>query len=191
MAETSFDYGRMIAEALRDVARQALSYTAREGLPGDHHFYLSFRTRAEGVRVPPVLRDQYPDEMTVVLQNQFWDLYVDEEAFSVSLTFGGSRQSLFVPFAALTAFADPTAQLGLRFEPPLGETGESATGGEAEAPDGEAQAARPVGLSTPGERRESADEALRTTSPSPRPPGPSGGGDVVPFDRFRKKDENR
>jgi uncharacterized protein len=179
MAETSFDYGRMIAEALRDVARQALAYTAREGLPGEHHFYLSFRPRAAGVRAPAFLRDQYPDEMTVVLQNQFWDLEVDEEAFSVTLIFGGARQHLVVPFAALTGFADPAAQLGLRFEPPP-EGGEG-TDEEAAPATGPRLAA---GAGTPGE-----DEA---EAPEPRPPRPAGAGaDVVPFDRFRKKDESR
>ncbi len=173
MAETSFDYGRMIAEALRDVARQALAYTAREGMPGDHHFYLSFHTRAEGVRVPAFLRDQYPDEMTVVLQNQFWDLEVDEEAFSVSLTFGGARQRLLVPFSALTAFADPAAQLGLRFEPPPAAASEEQAPAAVEAPDAEAP------------------EESGVEGPGPRPPRRAGGADVVPFERFRKKDEER
>jgi hypothetical protein len=178
MTETSFDYGRMIAEALRDVARQALAYTAREGLPGEHHFYLSFRPRAAGVRAPAFLRDQYPDEMTVVLQNQFWDLEVEEEAFSVTLIFGGARQRLVVPFAALTGFADPAAQLGLRFEPPPEgeETAEDAAPASGPLP--------AAGAGTPGE-----DE---TEAPEPRLPRRTGSGaDVVPFDRFRKKDESR
>ena len=174
MAETSFDYGRMIAEALRDVARQALAFTAEEGLPGEHHFYLSFRPRAEGVRVPPFLRDQYPGEMTVVLQNQFWDLVVDEEAFSVSLTFGGSRQRLFVPFAALTAFADPTAQLALRFEPPSQE-GTGAEAGGAATGAGTADDA--------GARDETSGEASEAAAPPV-----ADGSNVVRLDRFRKKD---
>jgi len=174
MADTPFDYGRMIAEALRDVARQALSYTAREGLPGEHHFYLSFRPRAAGVQVPAFLRDQYPDEMTVVLQNQFWDLVVDDDAFAVSLIFGGARQRLVVPFAALTAFADPAAQLGLRFEPPAG-------GDEAAEPEGDAEtdAVDDDG----GEATDGGGEASEPASP--RRAG--AGADVVQLDRFRKK----
>ena len=114
--ESVLDYPRWITEALRVVAQRALEHVEHEGLPDEHHFLLSFRTRAEGVRVPAFLRDQYPEEVTVVLQHQYWDLVVDEEAFSVTLTFGGARQRLFVPWPALTAFADPAAQLALRFE---------------------------------------------------------------------------
>lgn len=127
--ESVLDYPRWITEALRVVAQRALEHVEHEGLPDEHHFLLSFRTRAEGVRVPAFLRDQYPEEVTVVLQHQYWDLVVDEEAFSVTLTFGGARQRLFVPWPALTAFADPAAQLALRFEMAPAEEAE----GEADA----------------------------------------------------------
>lgn len=155
----------MIAEALRGVARQALDQVSLEGLSGDHHFYLSFRTRGDGVRVPPFLRDQYPEEMTVVLQNQFWDLVVDDEAFSVTLTFGGSRHSIYVPFTALTAFTDPAAQVGLRFEPMEVEGEEEGDGEEVRQAEPEA----------PGEGEAEDGE-------------PGGAGRVVNIDRFRKKD---
>ena len=104
-------------EAMRGVAVRALQFASSEGMPGEHHFYVSFRTDAPGVAIPPRLLAQYPEEMTIVLQHQFWDLRVDERAgsFSVGLSFGGVASTLVIPFAALTAFADPHAQFGLRF----------------------------------------------------------------------------
>jgi len=176
MEETTLDYGRMIAEALRDVPRQALQQVSREGLPGEHHLFLTFHTRAEGVRVPPHLRDQYPDEMTVVLQNQYWDLEVDSEAFGVTLAFGGRRHHVVVPFAALTAFADPTAQLGLRFEP----VEEGADGGDEGADDaaGDALGEAPAGEAPP------VSDGAAAAAPS------GGGAEVVQFDRFRKRDRD-
>ena len=178
MHERHLDYPQMIAEALRGVARQALEQVSMEGLPGDHHFYLSFHTRAEGVRVPPFLRDQYPDEMTVVLQNQFWDLVVDDEAFSVTLTFGGKRHSIYVPFSALTAFTDPAAQVGLRFEP-LAEEGEGDGAEEADEEESEATEANRFEAGESGE--DGGDEG-------PDEPDPGAPGRVVSIDRFRKKD---
>jgi hypothetical protein len=93
--------------ALRSLVRGALAHAAAHGLPGEHHFYLSFRTDHPGVAMPARLKQQYPEEMTIVLQHQFWDLKVQEDAFTVGLAFGGVPASLTVPFAALTGFADP------------------------------------------------------------------------------------
>lgn len=118
MSDDPLDYARMVREALLDVPRQALRLAAREGLPGEHHFYVSFRTGDPGVSVSPVLRARHPEEMTVVLQRQYWDLAVGEDAFSVTLRFGGAPERLHVPYAALTAFADPAAEFGLRFDRP-------------------------------------------------------------------------
>jgi hypothetical protein len=112
------DYPRIIQEALRDVVRRVLAQVSEHGLPGEHHFLIAFRTTHPDVRVPQFLRDMYPDEIKVMLQHQFWDLVVDEELFSVTLSFNASRQSLTVPFAAVTAFVDPSVELVLRFEPP-------------------------------------------------------------------------
>jgi uncharacterized protein len=119
--DVGLDYARLVREALRDVARQALRLAASEGLPGAHHFYLTFRTSHPGVAISPSLHARHPEQMTIVLEHQFWDLAVGEEAFSVTLRFGGTPERLHVPFAALVAFADPAAQFGLRFEP--GEEG--------------------------------------------------------------------
>jgi len=169
--EDLFGYPRLIARALRGVAREVLGRVAGEGLPGEHHLYLSFRPDAEGVRVPGFLADRYPDEVTVILQNQFWDLEVDDDAFSVTLTFGGARQRLTVPFAALTAFADPAVGLGLRFEPPVAEEGADEMAGEAEADAGGDRAEI---------RRKSGGETESAEG------GEGEGGEVVSIDRFRR-----
>ena len=118
MSDDPFDYPRLVREALLEVPRRALRLVAREGLPGEHHFYLSFRTGHPGVSVSPLVRARHPEEMTVVLQHQYWDLAVGDDAFSVTLRFGGAPERLHVPFAALTAFADPAAEFGLRFDRP-------------------------------------------------------------------------
>jgi hypothetical protein len=116
----TLDYAGFLQDALRDMVRRVLEHVAENGVPGEHHFYIGFRTGHPGVRMPAFLRDQYPEEIRIILQNQFWDLEVDEEAFSVSLNFAASRQRLTVPFAALTEFRDPTANLLLAFEPGRG-----------------------------------------------------------------------
>lgn len=138
-AQDPLDYHAMVQRALRGVLREALEVAAEQGLPGEHHFYLSFRTRAPGVVVPPFLRDRYPDEVTVVVQRQFWDLHVDDEGFSVTLAFDASRQRLGVPWEAVTAFIDPAAEFALRFEAAEeGDGGEEADG-DAEGSDRDAE----------------------------------------------------
>lgn len=129
-------YARWTEEALRAVAIDALEHVAEHGLPGDHHFYLSFRTDHSGISVPGSLRSRYPAEMTIVLQHRFWDLKVDrgEGRFSVGLSFGGAPATLVVPFAALSAFADPTAKFGLRFAGALSTTEPDQTEAQAAAP---------------------------------------------------------
>ena len=106
-------------DAQRQVVMRAIAYAAEQGLPGDHHFYVTFRTDFPGVQVPARISAQYPEEMTVVLQHQFWDLTVDEAVtqFSVGLSFGGVPSQLSIPFDAISAFADPEVQYGLRFSP--------------------------------------------------------------------------
>ncbi len=115
MTETSLRYDKMVENALRSVVRDALSVAAKEGLPGAHHFYITFRTGFPGVIVPDFLRAQYPDEMTIVLEHQFWGLEVDEIGFTVTLSFKSQAQRLVIPFVAITAFADPSVSFGLEF----------------------------------------------------------------------------
>ena len=116
--ESLLPYDRWMEEALRGVVARALTHAMTEGLPGEHHFYITFRTGYPGVAIPSRLRQKYPVEMTIVLQHQFDKLHVDEAAgfFGVSLSFGGVLSALTVPFAAVTAFVDPYVQYGLRFQ---------------------------------------------------------------------------
>jgi hypothetical protein len=147
--DETIDYQALVLEALRGVPRRALARVAEEGMPGGHHFYLSFRPTDPQVDVPGFLRDQYPEELTIILQHQFWSLEVDDEAFSVVLSFGGRRHRLFIPFASLTGFTDPFASFVLRFDTVPAD--ESAT---AEAVSGEprkeAAAATPEAEETSG-----------------------------------------
>ncbi|TVR83399.1 MAG: hypothetical protein EA405_04530 [Rhodospirillales bacterium] len=121
MTTDALPYEHWIDEALRVVIRRALAHMAEHGLPGTHHFYLTFRTDAEGVVLSPRLRAQHKEEMTVVIQHQFWDPVVDDEALSITLKFGGRKERLRMPFAALTAFADPSVNFGLQFRKPASD----------------------------------------------------------------------
>jgi len=143
------DYARLVRDALRDVPRQALRVAASEGLPGEHHFYLTFRTTHPGVAISPGLHARHPRDMTIILQHQFWDLAVGEDAFSVTLRFGGASERLHVPFAALLAFADPAAQFGLHFEPGGGEAEGAAQGGTAEGGAAVPDAGQPAPVPAP------------------------------------------
>jgi uncharacterized protein len=160
--EDPLDYARLVREALRDVPRQALRLAASEGLPGEHHFYLTFRTSHPGVAISSGLHARYPDLMTIVLQHQYRDLAVGEEAFSVTLRFGGAPERLHVPFAALVAFADPSASFGLQFVP------------EEEA------AAEPGGSVAEG------TEPVLATEPGASEPSE---GNVVDIRAFRRRDD--
>jgi uncharacterized protein len=116
MAESWLRYDRMVEQALRGVVRKALSEAGQRGLPGDHHFYITFHTDRPGVGIADWLHQQYPQEMTIILQHQFWDLVVEEDRFAITLSFGGRHERLTIPFSALTAFADPSVKFGLQFE---------------------------------------------------------------------------
>src|SRR5215471_856937 len=126
-------YDILAREALRGVVRTVLSDAAKNGLPGEHHFYITFDTRAEGVALSQRMRTQYPAEMTIVLQHQFWDLAVGADTFEVGLSFGGVPERLRVPFAAIQGFVDPSVQFGLQFEP-LSEGAGTSTPHQATAP---------------------------------------------------------
>lgn len=157
-------YDAWATRALRSVAIDALEHAAREGLPGEHHFYISFRTDHPGTSIPAHLKAKYPQEITIVIQHRFWDLKVDRVAqrFSVGLSFSGIPASLTVPFAALTAFQDPHAQFGLRFQPEF---------------DGEEDA---VDLPPPQVAAAPAEEPAPAPAPAAQP-------QVVSLDAFRRK----
>ncbi len=125
MATDLIRYDLLIQDALRGVVRRVLADVARDGLTGEHHFYITFRTHARGVRLSARMREQYPDEMTIVLQHQFWDLSVTDQAFEVGLSFRNIPEKLLVPFEAVTRFSDPSVEFDLKFEPEeeIAETG--------------------------------------------------------------------
>ena len=114
-------YDKMVEAALRGVVREVLARTAASGRPGAHHFYVTYRSRFPGVVLPDFLLAQYPEEMTIVLENQFWDLEVQEDHFAVTLSFQNRSERLTVPFAAITAFADPAVKFGLQFQAQIGD----------------------------------------------------------------------
>jgi hypothetical protein len=159
-------------------------------LPGDHHFYISFDTQAEGVRMSERLRAQYPQQMTIILQHQFWDLIVNEQGFEVGLSFGGIPEKLGIPFEAVSGFFDPSVQFGLQFEEVTeGEERQSPANAE-DTPVKKKNATTPplaASIAVPA-RQAAAAEAKPDPEPEPKPHKPAGGGgEVVPLDRFRKK----
>ena len=116
MADDQIRYDILTQDALRGVVRKVLSEVARTGLPGEHHFFITFATHAPGVRVSSRLLGRYPEDMTIVLQHQYWDLTVNDQAFEVGLSFNGIPERLLVPFTAVKAFMDPSVQFGVQFE---------------------------------------------------------------------------
>jgi hypothetical protein len=162
MATDHIRYDVLARDALRGVLRRVLSDAAAHGLPGDHHFFITFLSKADGVKLSPRLLAQYPEEMTIILQHQFWDLVVTEDYFEVGLSFGGTAERLVVPFGAIKSFFDPSVQFGLQFEP-----------SETEA----AAAAEPEPTPAPQPASESSDAPARSGD----------GAEVVRLDRFRKK----
>src|SRR5262245_5021247 len=116
MAQDLFDYLKMVETAMRSVVREALARAQQEGLRGAHHFYVSFRTDAAGVAIPNYLLTKYPEEMTIVLQHQFWGLEVRDQDFTVTLSFQNRPEQLTVPFTAVVSFADPSVNFALRFQ---------------------------------------------------------------------------
>ena len=151
MARNFLRYDQMVEAALRDVVRQSLVRAATDGLPGNHHFYITFLTEFPGVKIPERLSARYPKEMTIVLQHQYWELKVGTEEFGVTLSFDDVPEALRVPFAAITAFADPSVNFGLQFQQGSatadGQAAEKATGDTQPADDAPA-AAKVVSLDT-------------------------------------------
>jgi len=115
MTEETLDYPKMIDSAMRNVVREALIHVQKFGLPGEHHFFISFQTEYPGVQISPQLKSRYPEEITIVVQHQFWDLKIARDHFSLMLSFNNIPEKLVVPLDALTAFADPSIKFGLQF----------------------------------------------------------------------------
>ncbi|WP_092023307.1 ClpXP protease specificity-enhancing factor SspB [Bradyrhizobium sp. OK095] len=165
-------YDVLARDALRGVLRKVLTDAASHGLPGEHHFFITFVSKAEGVKISPRLLAQYPEEMTVILQHQFWDLTVLEDRFEVGLSFGGIPERLIVPFSSIKSFLDPSVKFGLQFE-----TSDVADA----APETLPAAPAPSAIAVPAPATEAADGADEPTAPN------QGGAEVVRLDRFRKK----
>ena len=189
-------YDLLTQQALRSVVRNVLTDAAKKGLPGEHHFYISFDTRADGVRLSDRIKAQYPEQMTIILQHQFWDLEVDEDGFSVGLSFGGVPEKLQVPFEAIKGFFDPSVQFGLQFEEVAETDAQPAVGGDA-AKDVARDRGKDGAKSTPRKKLPLAEAPNAPPAPAPAaaaaterpddPDKPSGGAEVVRLDRFRKK----
>lgn len=173
MATDHIRYDVLARDALRGVLRRVLTDAAEHGLPGEHHFFITFVSTADGVKLSPRLLAQYPEEMTIILQHQFWDLVVTEDRFEVGLSFGGIPERLVVPFSAIKSFLDPSVQFGLQFEPSEADAAAEAPG--AKLPTVPAPSALPVAAPPPA--AETKDE----------PAKPGEGAEVVRLDRFRKK----
>lgn len=187
MAEDHIRYDLLAQAALRGVVRTVLIDAAKNGLPGEHHFKISFATGAPGVRLSDRMRAQYPQNMTIILQHQFWDLAVHEDAFDVGLSFGGVPEKLTIPFEAVTAFFDPAVQFGLQFVPADAEQAN-----ESEADAAPAESATPVEKAAAPNKASSAKASRAKPESLPAPeakpqPASGSGAEVVSLDRFRKK----
>ncbi len=161
MKDDGIRYEKLVEDALRGVVRAALEQAGEDGLPGAHHFYVTFRTDHPDVEIPSYLHEKYPTEMTIVLQYQFWDLVVSDDAFSVTLSFNNVGENLVIPFIAITGFADPSVKFGLQFHSPDPTYDEADDGEKTPKP--------------------------RAPKPSGDAADPLGGDNVVTLDKFRKK----
>jgi hypothetical protein len=180
-----FHYDALVDDALRGVVRRVLRQVADKGLPGSHHFYISFRSTDPGVNLPDYLRAKYPEEMTIVLQHQYWDLIITEEFFEVTVSFNKQQERIKVPFAALSAFVDPSVRFGLQFD----RKDKGAV--PADKPAAPAAAATP--LPAPEKRPSlgapagevSAETAAKPAETPAKPDDPAS--KIVKLDSFRKK----
>lgn len=198
-------YDLLVQDALKGVVRRVLIDAGKDGLPGEHHFYISFRTDFPGVRISNRLREKYPQEMTIVMQHQFWDLIITDHTFEVGLSFSGVPERLLIPFDALTGFFDPSVQFGLKFDSQEGDEEEEGTTQAPVLPDAR-NGSDPVALKTPrkaaGADKKADPKKPPRTTPEPaaasdddqsakEPPAgeadAAGSAQVVSLDAFRKK----
>ena len=161
MSENVFEYDMMVEEALRGVVSKALQHAAEHGLPNGHHFYIAFKTDRPDVDIPVFLKEHYPEEMTIVLEHQFWDLKIHEREFEVALSFNDKRERLLIPFNAITAFSDPSVKFGLQFQ--------------------EIQISEDQAIN---------DDKLDTRDPEKQDLAEKSSGEVVSLEKFRNKSTN-
>jgi uncharacterized protein len=187
MPNTHIRYDLLVQDALRSVVRRVLTDAVRDGLPGEHHFNISFRTRDDGVSIPVFLSSRYPDEMAIILQHEFWDLLVADDRFEVSLNFNRKPERLIVPFTAITGFSDPSVPFGFKIEAQTGAA-ESAPAQVDAAP---ATASKPTPIKANVRADKKPAPALAQLKPIDTP-APAAASDspkskVVSIDAFRKK----
>lgn len=184
MANTDIPYEDMVQEALRGVIRQVLREVTRDGLRGEHHLYITFESGAEGVVIPPFLSERYPDEMTIVLQHQFWDLKVRDDAFEVGLSFSNTPATLVIPFAAVVSFLDPSVPFGLQLKP---------RAADSQPPEAATDNQPPGGVPAKTDPASAAVLSAETAAPMRNPPAESEPTEtdktdnIVKLDVFRKK----
>ena len=180
MADDQIRYDILAQDALRGMLRKVLMEVAKAGLPGEHHFYITFATKAPGVRISTRLLAQYPTDMTIVLQHQFWGLEVTDDSFTVTLSFGGKHEPLFIPYDMIVSFADPSVKFALQFD-----SGENDAEDEGETDESEGN--DPIlALDKPEVKPALPDQRAGAKAEGDAVAGPSGG-TVVALDAFRKK----
>jgi uncharacterized protein len=186
MATDLIRYDLLVQDALRSVVRKVLADTARNGLIGEHHFNIAFKTQAPGVVAPAAVKQRFPDEMSIILQHEFWDLVVTQDAFEVSLNFSRKPERLTVPFDSITGFTDPSVPFGFKLEPRVSEPASHApaaveqkepTPAPAHAP------AKPAPVKPPAQRV----PAAKPPQSAEKPAEPGAEAKVVSIDAFRKK----
>ncbi|SLN42259.1 Stringent starvation protein B [Aquimixticola soesokkakensis] len=165
----SIDYGNLMHSAMRGLIRKVLDRVAADGLPGAHHFFITFDTMHPDVELADWLSDRYPEEMTVVIQHWFDNLDVTDDGFSITLNFGDSPEPLYIPYDAIRTFVDPSVEFGLRFETHVGE--EDDEDEDDDAADGDVA---------------EFDEATHERPATPERPAPTGDAEIVSLDKFRK-----
>jgi uncharacterized protein len=184
MATDLIRYDLLVQDALRSVVRKVLADAARNGLLGDHHFNIAFKTHAPGVVAPAAVKQRFPDEMSIVLQHEFWDLAVTQDAFEVSLNFSRKPERLVVPFDSITGFTDPSVPFGFKLEPRISETAVRAPAAEQEkAPISTTAPAK----STPIKPSPKPVSASKSAQNAEKPAAAAGETKVVSIDAFRKK----
>ncbi len=188
MGKDYFRYDMKVQDALRSVVRAVLTEVAEDGLPGEHHFFISFRTTAPGVRISDRFREQYTEDMTIVLQHQFWGLKINEDDFEVELSFDNIAEKLVVPFVAITGFMDPSTQFGLQFDVAGANSDtsvpeESEAGVPAIAPATDEKPEKIPSTRSAGKKPSDKDDDA-TDTPDDKEPVV---GEIVQLDAFRKK----
>jgi uncharacterized protein len=186
MATDLIRYDLLVQDALRSVVRKVLADTARNGLVGEHHFNIAFKTHAPGVVAPAAVKQRFPDEMSIILQHEFWDLVVREEAFEVSLNFARKPERLTVPFDSITGFTDPSVPFGFKLEPRVSEPA-TRPPPAVEQKEPAPAPGRPPAKPAPVKPTAQPAPAAKASRGPEKPADPEGEAKVVSIDAFRKK----